>query len=115
MRRAVLALSVVLLALSIDSSADRAAAIAFSLPAAATTHDGRLQTVGFDCRCVRAWGPRHYWQWDHRPVWDNPWQVLRPTIWGSPEPHLVPAGIWACKWHMPSARYWRRHRRQCRR
>lgn len=122
MRRAVLALSVLLLALSVDSSAERVAAMTFSMPTAASSHDGRLQAVGFDCkcadcRCTQAWGPRHYWQWDHRPIWDDPWLVLRPTIWGSPEPHLVPAEIWACKWHLPSAhswpRPWRWHRRQC--
>lgn len=119
MRRAVLALSALLLVFALDDLPDRAAAMVLSFSAAATGHDGRLQTVGFDCsRCVRAWGPRQYWQWDHRPVWDDPWAVLRPTIWGSPEPHLVPAGIWTCKWHLPSARPWRLswrwHHRQCR-
>ncbi len=63
-----------------------------------------LQTIGYRCRC--GWGHREYWRWDHRPVWDDPWRVLRPTIWGSPEPHLVPAEIWVRKWHLPR-RYWR--------
>lgn len=57
---------------------------------------------------VRRWRQRHYWQWDGRPVWDDPWEVLRPTIWGSAEPHFVPANIWARKWH--PAYLHRRHR-----
>jgi hypothetical protein len=59
---------------------------------------------------VRRWRQRHYWRWDHRPVWDDPWEVLRPTIWGSPEPHLVPADVWARKWHLAHIHHWaRRH------
>jgi hypothetical protein len=60
---------------------------------------------------ARQWPWREYWQWDHRPIWDDPWVVLRPNFWGSPEPHLVPADIWACKWHLPSPRKWQWHRR----
>jgi hypothetical protein len=52
---------------------------------------------------------RHYWRWDHRPVWDDPWEVLRPTIWGSPEPHYVPADVWARKWHPAPWHHWARH------
>ncbi len=48
---------------------------------------------------ARRWHQRRYWRWDHRPVWDDPWEVLQPTIWGSPEPHYVPADIWARRWH----------------
>lgn len=71
-----------------------------------------MDRVCFGCRRKIAWAPREYWQWDHRPVWDDPWAVLRPNFWGSPEPYLVPADIWACKWHLPSRRDWR-HRRHC--
>lgn len=59
------------------------------------------------------WPHRQYWQWGDRPIWDDPWVVLRPNFWGSPEPHVVPADIWACKWHLPSARPSRWQRRQC--
>src|SRR5579863_6244419 len=58
---------------------------------------------------ARRWYQRHYWRWDHRPVWDDPWEVLRPTIWGSPEPHYVPADIWARKWHPAHWHRWARH------
>jgi len=61
---------------------------------------------------ARRWHQRHYWRWDHRPVWDDPWEVLRPTIWGSPEPHYVPANVWARKWHPAHGHYWaKRHYR----
>lgn len=118
MPKAVLALCTLLLALSIDGSADRAA-MAFASPLEASAQDsGLVQAVRFDCRCAQAWAPawapRKYWQWDSRPIWDDPWRVLRPNFWGSPEPHRVPADIWACKWHLPPAHDWRRHRRQCR-
>lgn len=103
------------------------AALALALSIGSATHDGavasdNLQAEGrndlpYDVhltrRDLRQWAPREYWQWDHRPIWDDPWAVLRPNFWGSPEPHLVPADIWACKWHLPSWRDWRWHRRQC--
>jgi hypothetical protein len=63
---------------------------------------------------AQQWSPRTYWQWDERPIWDDPWTVLRPNFWGSPEPYLMPADIWACEWHLPGVRYWRWHRRHCR-
>jgi hypothetical protein len=53
------------------------------------------------------WRQRRYWRWDHRPVWDDPWDVLQPTIWGSAEPHYVPADVWARKWHPAHRHYWR--------
>jgi hypothetical protein len=58
------------------------------------------------CNCVRDWPHRQYWQWDHRPIWDDPWLVLKPNFFGSPEPHLVPADIWARKWHPPWLQRW---------
>jgi hypothetical protein len=112
MRKAASAASILLLVLCINSLADAAAAMTFFPPAAARNAE-RLQPVPVGCRCNQAWAPRQYWQWDHRPIWDDPWRVLRPNFWGSPEPHLVPADIWACKWHLPSARAWHWHRRQC--
>jgi hypothetical protein len=113
MRKAASAASILLLALCVSSLADGAAAMTFFPPAAVARNDQRLQPVPVGCRCDAAWAPRQYWQWDHRPVWDDPWRVLRPNFWGSPEPHLVPADIWACKWHLPQAhaRHW--HRREC--
>jgi hypothetical protein len=112
MRKAASAASILLLVLCISSLADAAAAMTFFLPAPAARNDERLQPVPVGCRCDAAWAPRQYWQWDHRPVWDDPWRVLRPNFWGSPEPHLVPADIWACKWHLPN-RSWRWRHRQC--
>ena len=116
MRRAVLAASIVLLALGVDGSAEYTAAMPHSSPVAALT-GGRMQPVRYDCRCARAFAPRHYWQWDSRPIWDDPRTVLRPNFWGSPEPHLVPADIWGCKWHLPwghpSAASGRWRRRLC--
>jgi hypothetical protein len=114
MRRRVFA--VIAAAVAAGLTASRALAITPASPgelAAAAWTGGHAQNIGFDCRCERNWGPREYWRWDHRPIWDDPWRVLKPNFWGSPEPHLVPADIWACKWHLPSARLWRRHRRQC--
>ncbi len=63
------------------------------------------------CECARDWPHRRYWQWDHRPIWDDPWVVLKPNFWGSPEPHLVPANVWARKWHPPRLHHWRAHHR----
>jgi hypothetical protein len=103
---AALALSV---ALSVVGLAGHASAAEYSAPAVAhvTRHWG--------CECARDWAHRQYWQWDHRPIWDDPWQVLKPNFWGSPEPHLVPADIWARKWHPPWLHYWRPHHRHARR
>jgi len=80
----------------------------------AVTPDGRsVRTVDFVCdwKCARRWPPRQYWQWDQRPIWDDPWTVLRPTIWGSPEPYFVPADRWAHEWRPPWIRYRRAHHR----
>ena len=60
-----------------------------------------------DPRCARRWPPRQYWQWDQRPIWDDPWTVLQPNFWGSPEPYFVPADQWAHEWHPPWIRHWR--------
>jgi hypothetical protein len=61
-------------------------------------------------RYVRhGWRQRRYWRWDHRPIWDDPWEVLQPTIWGSPEPHVVPADVWARKWHPARWHYGAHH------
>jgi hypothetical protein len=62
------------------------------------------------CNCSGEWAHRQYWQWDHRPIWDDPWLVLKPNFWGSPLPHLVPANVWARKWHLPWLHRWRGHR-----
>jgi hypothetical protein len=79
--------------------------------AASAWHARNFRAVGFICdwKCARRWSPRQYWQWDERPIWDDPWTVLRPTILGSPEPDLVPADRWAHEWHPPWIRY--RHAR----
>lgn len=64
------------------------------------------------CQCTADWPHRQYWQWDRRPIWDDPWLVLTPNFFGSAEPHLVPADIWARKWHPPWPHHWRpRHAR----
>jgi hypothetical protein len=94
---AVLALSA---AFSAMASAEPAVAAEYGAPHAAYRH----------CACARDWPHRQYWQWDHRPIWDDPWLVLKPNFWGSPEPHLVPADIWARKWHPPWPHYWPHHR-----
>jgi hypothetical protein len=60
-------------------------------------------------RCNCSWPHRQYWQWDHRPIWDDPWVVLKPNFFGSPLPHLVPANIWARKWHPPWLHRWHEH------
>jgi len=116
MRKAVPALCVLLLVVSIEGLAPHAAAMPFTAPAelgTATAGGGLVQRVHCGRRCALEWPRRHYWQWGDRPAWDDPWVVLRPNFWGSPEPHLVPADIWACKWHLPPGPHWRRHRRQC--
>lgn len=78
------------------------------LPAA----ENAVQKIHYVCRCARQWPHRLYWQWDDRPIWDDPWRVLKPNFWGSPEPHLVPADIWAREWHLPRRHYWGWHHRQ---
>ncbi len=96
MRRAILAAVVLGVAFSAAAPAERTAA---------SEYGGR--PVHRHCDCARDWPHRHYWQWDHRPIWDDPWLILKPNFFGSPEPHLVPADIWARKWHPPH--YWRAH------
>ena len=118
MHRAVLAAFAMAAALSAVEPANRAAAMAagaWSEPSLVKLNANGVQIVdaGCDWRCARKFPPRHYWQWDDRPIWDDPWAVLEPNFWGSPEPHLVPADIWACEWHLPATQSWRRHRRQC--
>jgi hypothetical protein len=71
---------------------------------------GALRAAHWRCNCSREWPHRQYWQWDHRPIWDDPWLVLKPNFWGSPLPHLVPANVWARKWHPPWLHRWRAHR-----
>jgi hypothetical protein len=97
---AALALGVVV---SAGTSADLAAAAEYA-----------ARTVYRRCHCAREWAHREYWQWDHRPIWDDPSLVLKPNFWGSPAPHLVPADIWARKWHLPWLHH-RLHRRHARR
>jgi hypothetical protein len=68
----------------------------------AVAQDGRSDSmIVCDWKCARRWPPRQYWQWDQRPIWDDPWAGLRPNIWGSPEPYVVPADRWAHEWHPP--------------
>jgi hypothetical protein len=79
---------------------------------AAVTQDGRsVRMVDFVCdwKCKRRWPPRQYWHWDQRPIWDDPWTALQPTIWGSPEPYAVPADSWAHEWRPPRIRYRHAH------
>jgi hypothetical protein len=118
MRRAMLAAFAIAAVFLATAGANRAAAmmpapLSERTPAAWNT--GRVRVVDFACdrRCTRQFPPRQYWQWDDRPIWDDPWAVLKPNFWGSPEPHLVPADIWACEWHLPPTQSRRRHRRQC--
>jgi len=110
MRSSTLAALALSVALSAAGFAEQAVAAEYGPPAAA--HPKRH----WRCECVQDWPHRQYWQWDHRPIWDDPWLVLKPNFWGSPEPHLVPADIWARKWHPPWPHYWRpRHRQTARR
>jgi hypothetical protein len=118
MRKAIIAVFILLLALCFGSAAERAAAMTLSSPAAVGWTGNRFLPARYR---ALTWAPRQFWQWDHRPVRDDPWAVLRPNFWGSAEPHLVPADIWACKWHLPTdqswsrswARDWRWRRRLC--
>jgi hypothetical protein len=77
--------------------------------ALATRNASDLHTARFSCDrgCARRWPPRQYWQWDERPIWDDPSAVLQPNFWGSPEPYFVPADQWAHEWHPPWMRHWR--------
>jgi hypothetical protein len=87
-------------------------AVAMTPQRMAAAQDARsIRLVDFVCdwKCARRWPPRQYWQWDQRPIWDDPWTVLRPTIWGSPEPYVVPADHWVHKWHPPWIRYRHAH------
>jgi len=100
--------------LPVMAPANRAGAMTLATPSdlAAATQDARdVRTVDFVCdwKCQRRWPPRQYWQWDQRPIWDEPWAVLQPNFWGSPEPHFVPADRWAHKWHPPWIRHWHAH------
>ena len=106
MRSRIVAIAAVAAAVSVGVSANRAAAFPPASPAklAMAAWNGR-GAQNIDCRCARTWGAREYWRWDHRPIWDDPWQVLKPNFWGSPEPHVVPADVWARKWRL--RRPWR--------
>jgi hypothetical protein len=96
------------------ASANRASAMTAAAPsefAPAAPAAARVHTAHFTCdpRCARRWAPRQYWQWGQRPVRDDPWTVLQPNFWGSPEPYFVPADQWAHEWHPPWIRHWRPH------
>lgn len=117
MRKSVVAGAVLAAALAIGASTNRAAAMSPAprpdlAPAPGVA--GFVQKIYFHCGCARDWPHRRYWRWDSRPTWDDPWAVLRPNFWGSPEPRLVPADDWARKWHPPWFRYWRWHNRHWR-
>ncbi|MGH7248020.1 MAG: hypothetical protein ACREH9_07945 [Pseudomonadota bacterium] len=107
MRKAAFAGAVVALTLLI-AAANTAAAMSVTPslgPAyAAAKHHGAAQIIHFARQRAEQWAPREYWQWDNRPIWDHPWEVLRPNFWGSPEPYLVPADVWVRKWHLPRVR-----------
>lgn len=111
MPRAAIAAVVSVAAVLIGIWSQPAAAMGPATPAALAAVAG-VGTPVRPIHDVRRWRQRHYWRWDHRPVWDDPWEVLQPTIWGSPEPHVVPADVWARKWHPAHWHYWaRRHYR----
>jgi|SRR5579859_7723014 hypothetical protein len=103
MRRDILAAAALGLAFSATTPAERAAASQYGVP-----------HVHWRCDCARNWPHRQYWRWDHRPIWDDPWLVLAPNFFGSPQPHRVPADIWARKWHPPWLHHWRSHHRHWR-
>lgn len=105
MRSGALAALALVVAFSAIVPAERAVAAGYAVRHAAYRH----------CECARDWPHRQYWQWDHRPIWDDPWLTLKPNFFGSPEPHLVPADIWVRKWHPPWLQHWRSHRRHARR
>jgi hypothetical protein len=107
MDRAILTAFAIAALLPVVAPANRAMAI--TPERMATAQEARsIRLVDFVCdrRCARRWPPRQYWQWDQRPIWDDPWTTLQPTIWGSPEPYLVPADRWAHEWHPPWIRHW---------
>jgi hypothetical protein len=115
MHKSVVAGAVFVFAVALGAATNRAAA----MPAASRAEmlspandAGAMQEVRYACRCTRQWPRRQYWQWDSRPIWDDPWSVLKPNFWGSPEPRLVPADIWARKWHLPGVHHWRSQHRQ---
>jgi hypothetical protein len=95
------ALAALTLGLVLSAAAPADSALADGYPAPRHAH--------WRCACSREWAPRRYWQWDHRPIWDDPWLVLKPNFWGSPLPHLLPANIWAREWHPPWLHRWRAH------
>jgi hypothetical protein len=112
MHKSVVAGAVFVFTVALGAATNRAEAMpaaprAEVLPPASDV--GAMQEVRYACRCARQWPARQYWQWDSRPIWDDPWRVLKPNFWGSPEPHLVPADIWARKWHLPGVHHWRLH------
>jgi len=112
MDRAILRAFAIAALLPVLAPVNRAAAMAPAMPSERTTaaKDARsLRTVDFICdwKCARRWPQQQYWQWDQRPIWDDPGTVLRPNILGSPEPYLEPADRWAHQWHPPWIRYWR--------
>lgn len=116
MRINLLAGAALVLAIAIGGPCHRAAAMVPASPSRTITgsrDDGVLLHVHLRRANSWQWAPRQYWRWDHRPIWDDPWEVLRPTIWGSPEPYLVPADIWACEWHLPRVHPRYRHRHRC--
>lgn len=89
-----------------------AAALLTGAPSHRAAADGYSAPVRTIHYAKRPWHQRHYWRWDHRPIWDDPWEVLRPTIWGSAEPHFVPADIWARKWRPTYLHRWHRWARR---
>ena len=97
--------------LPVMAPANRAEAMTMAAPPerAAAADARSLRTVDFVCdwKCGRRW--RQYWQWDQRPVWDDPWTLLHPNIMGSPEPYVMRADRWAHQWHPPWIRYWHTH------
>ncbi|MGB6535028.1 MAG: hypothetical protein WBF58_03600 [Xanthobacteraceae bacterium] len=112
MGRAFVAGVVLACAAGLGAPTQRAAALPIAPPPASidAPWNGVVHMVHYRCRCGWGWDHREYWRWDHRPIWDDPWRVLKPNFFGSPEPHLVPAEIWAHEWHLPR-RYWLRHHR----
>jgi len=111
MRRSVVASAMLAAALAVGVT-HHAAAIPLAPWSALAPGSGVsefVRMIHWRCACKRDWPRRRYWRWDSRPTWDDPWAVLRPNFWGSPEPRLVPADIWARKWHPPWVRHWTRH------
>ena len=109
-RAIVMAIAVGVLVLAI-APASRAVAMAPTAPselAPASPNAIRLHAAHVSCdpRCARRWPPRQYWQRDQRSVWDDPWTVLQPNFWGSPEPYFVPTDQWAHEWRPPWIRHW---------